>query len=69
MNKLTSAIWFLMLPLLKAITISLKTKFQALRSFKKKLLNCNGHCVMEATGCYYYQLAYYLFEDGKKVSV
>ncbi|MCX7549197.1 IS110 family transposase, partial [Xanthomarina sp. F1114] len=39
--------------------------------FKKfiKLLNCNSHCVMEATGYYHYQLAYYLFENNKKVSV
>lgn len=39
--------------------------------FKKfiKLLNCNSHCVMEATGYYHYQLAYYLFENDKKVSV
>jgi len=39
--------------------------------FKKfiKLINSNSHCVMEATGYYHYQLAYYLFENGKKVSV
>uniref|UniRef100_UPI0015CD7F11 IS110 family transposase n=1 Tax=Winogradskyella forsetii TaxID=2686077 RepID=UPI0015CD7F11 len=34
-----------------------------------KLLDSNSHCVMEATGYYHYQLAYYLFENGKKVSV
>jgi transposase len=39
--------------------------------FKKfvKLLNFNSHCVMEATGYYHYQLAYYLLENGIKVSV
>jgi len=39
--------------------------------FKKfvKLLNCNSHCVMEATGYYHYQLAYYLLEKSIKVSV
>jgi transposase len=39
--------------------------------FKKfiKLLNEKSHCVMEATGYYHYQLAYYLFENDKKVSV
>jgi transposase len=42
-----------------------------LSGFKKlkKLLGSNSHCVMEATGYYHYQLAYYLFENGKKVSV
>jgi len=39
--------------------------------FKKfrKLLKVNSHCVMEATGYYHYQLAYYLLESGIKVSV
>jgi len=39
--------------------------------FKKflKLLDSNSHCVMEATGYYHYQLAYYLLESGVKVSV
>lgn len=39
--------------------------------FKKfiKLLDINSHCVMEATGYYHYQLAYYLLESGIKVSV
>lgn len=39
--------------------------------FKKfvKLLGSNSHCVMEATGYYHYQLAYYLLESGIKVSV
>ena len=39
--------------------------------FKKfvKLLNCDSHCVMEATGYYHYQLAYYLQESSIKVSV
>ena len=34
-----------------------------------KLLTLNSHCVMEATGYYHYQLAYYLLELGIKVSV
>ncbi len=39
--------------------------------FKKfvKFLGQNSHCVMEATGYYHYQLAYYLLENGIKVSV
>ena len=39
--------------------------------FKKfiKLLDLNSHCVMEATGYYHYQLAYYLLETRIKVSV
>lgn len=39
--------------------------------FKKfeKLLDFNSHCVMEATGYYHYQLAYFLLESGIKVSV
>jgi len=39
--------------------------------FKKflKLLDSNSHCVMEATGYYHYQLAYYLLESSIKVSV
>ncbi len=39
--------------------------------FKKfaKLINHESHCVMEATGYYHYQLAYYLLESGIKVSV
>ena len=39
--------------------------------FKKfiKLLTIDSHCVMEATGYYHYQLAYYLLESGLKVSV
>lgn len=39
--------------------------------FKKfvKLLDQDSHCVMEATGYYHYQLAYYLLEEGIKVSV
>ena len=34
-----------------------------------KLLDNSSHCVMEATGYYHYQLAYYLLESGLKVSV
>ena len=39
--------------------------------FKKfvKKLDENSHCVMEATGYYHYQLAYYLLESGIRVSV
>ena len=39
--------------------------------FKKfvKLMESGSHCVMEATGYYYYQLAYYLQENSIKVSV
>jgi transposase len=39
--------------------------------FKKfiKLLNSYSHCVMEATGYYHYQLAYYLLENSITVSV
>ncbi|MBN4066102.1 IS110 family transposase [Candidatus Amoebophilus asiaticus] len=41
------------------------------KGFKKflKLLDSNSHCVMEATGYYHYQLAYYLIDQGLKVSV
>ena len=43
----------------------------SISGFKKfvKLLDINSHCVMEATGYYHYQLAYYLQEQGIKVSV
>ncbi|MGR7812079.1 IS110 family transposase [Lacinutrix undariae] len=43
----------------------------SISGFKKfvKLLDFNSHCVMEATGYYHYQLAYYLQEEGIKVSV
>jgi len=34
-----------------------------------KLLDLDSHCVMEATGYYHYQLAYFLLESGIKVSV
>jgi len=39
--------------------------------FKKflKLLNIDSHCVMESTGYYHYQLAYYLQENSIKISV
>ncbi len=42
-----------------------------LSGFKKfaKFLNTESHCVMEATGYYHYQLAYYLLESGFKLSV
>ena len=35
----------------------------------KKLLSKEDHCVMEATGCYHFLLANYLFDRGFKVSV
>lgn len=35
----------------------------------KKLLKQEDHCVMEATGCYHFQLAEYLYNHGYKVSV
>ena len=43
----------------------------SISGFKKfeKLLDLQSHCVMEATGYYHYQLAYYLLECGIKVSV
>ena len=41
---------------------------EGFRSFKK-LLNKDDHCVMEATGCYHFQLAEYLYNLGFKVSV
>ena len=34
-----------------------------------KILTKKSHCVMEATGYYHYQLAYYLVENSIKVSV
>jgi transposase len=68
MNKLILVIWFLMLRTLMAITISLKTTYQALKSLLS-FYNCGSHCVMEATGYYHYQLAYHLLESGIKVSV
>ena len=39
--------------------------------FKKflRVLNTGSHCVMEATGYYHYQLAYFLDEKGIQVSV
>ena len=41
------------------------------KGFKKflKLLNQQSHCVMEATGYYHNQLAYFLLENNIKVSV
>lgn len=43
----------------------------SISGFKKflKLVDSHSHCVMEATGYYHYQLAYYLQEEGVKVSV
>ena len=43
----------------------------SISGFRKfiKLLGLNSHCVMEATGYYHYQLAYYLLESGIKVFV
>ena len=45
-----------------------KNKLSGFKQFAK-LLNSNSHCVMEATGYYHYQLAYYLLESGIKLSV
>ncbi|WP_411801917.1 IS110 family transposase [Algibacter lectus] len=45
-----------------------KNKVSGFKAFRK-LLNSESHCVMEATGYYHYQLAYYLFEEGLNVSV
>lgn len=41
------------------------------KSFSKflKLLDTNSHCVMEATGYYHYQLAYFLLDNNIAVSV
>lgn len=41
------------------------------KSFSKflKLLDTNSHCVMEATGYYHYQLAYFLVDNNIAVSV
>ena len=41
------------------------------KGFKKfiELLDQTSHCVMEATGYYHYQLAYFLLEHNMKVSV
>jgi len=41
---------------------------QGFKLFLKKLTS-SSHCVMEATGYYHYQLAYYLLEYSIKVSV
>lgn len=42
-----------------------------LKGFKKlkKLLPADGHVVMEASGPYYFKLAYFLYENGIRVSV
>ena len=42
-----------------------------LKGFRKflKLLDSTSHCVMEATGYYHYQLAYFIQENDIKVSV
>lgn len=41
------------------------------KSFSKflKLLDNTSHCVMEATGYYHYQLAYFLVDSNIAVSV
>ena len=43
----------------------------SITGFKKflKLLDLQSHCVMEATGYYHYQLAYFLQENGVQLSV
>ncbi|OEI81696.1 IS110 family transposase [Formosa algae] len=45
-----------------------KNTISGFRKFVK-LLGSDSYCVMEATGYYHYQLAYYLLESGIKVSV
>ena len=45
-----------------------ENNFKGFREFAK-LLDDNCHCVMEATGYYNYQLAYFLLEQNIKVSV
>lgn len=45
-----------------------KNKISGFKKFVK-LLTTDSHCIMEATGYYHYQLAYYLLESGLKVSV
>jgi len=45
-----------------------ENNYKGFKQFKKAL-NAKSHCVMEATGYYHYKLAYYLQEEGFKVSV
>ena len=45
-----------------------ENNYKGFKQFKKAL-NTMSHCVMEATGYYHYKLAYYLQEEGFKVSV
>ena len=45
-----------------------KNNVTGFRKFVKHL-NVSSHCVMEATGYYHYQLAYYLLENSIAVSV
>ncbi len=45
-----------------------ENNYKGFKQFKKAL-NEMSHCVMEATGYYHYKLAYYLQEEGFKVSV
>jgi len=45
-----------------------ENNYKGFKQFKKAL-NSMSHCVMEATGYYHYKLAYYLQEEGFKVSV
>ena len=45
-----------------------KNNVTGFRKFVKHL-DISSHCVMEATGYYHYQLAYYLQENGIKTSV
>lgn len=45
-----------------------ENNYKGFKQFKKTL-NSMSHCVMEATGYYHYKLAYYLQEEGFKVSV
>ena len=45
-----------------------ENNYKGFKQFKKAL-NAMSHCVMEATGYYHYRLAYYLQEEGFKVSL
>jgi len=52
----------------EGVYIQYKNNVTGFKKFLKKLGN-ESHCVMEATGYYHYQLAYFLLENGIKVSV
>lgn len=64
---LTLAIWCSMSGILKVIITSSRIMLRDLKSSQSSWVW--KVCVMEATGYYHYQLAYYLLENGIKVSV